>query len=318
MRSVSPAAGPAAGGTEVTIRGTGFAAGLGVTIGGRAASDVTVRGNDMLTAKTPASATAGNVDIAVTLNGRTGTLAGGFRYDPAAPNTAPVIRSMTAQGRRIRQPSSFADYGETIQVALVVEDAESAPAQLTYQWRACGGNFVGTGPVGRLDSATSRYVALDMHDRGDGSRWTALPQQVYCRAAAQLRRRGAKPGRRIPRGVRQLDDSCRDDRPQLLEFVPGKSGRTQRCDQQSRDAQDQFARVRADSGDCGIRYSLQIEDCRCLRCHIGRVEFDNPTRRPAEIAKGTSTIYRHLQDSRWWLCDSLYDGASSLGLHFMH
>ena len=35
----------------------------------------------MLTAKTPASAMAGAVDIAVTLNGRTGTLAGGFRYD---------------------------------------------------------------------------------------------------------------------------------------------------------------------------------------------------------------------------------------------
>jgi hypothetical protein len=99
-----------------------------------------------VTAKTPVSAVAGPVDVAVTLNGRTQVLAGGFRYDPTAPNTAPVIRSIAAQGRRLRQPPSFADYGETIQVMVVVEDAETAPAQLGYQWLACGGTFIGTGP----------------------------------------------------------------------------------------------------------------------------------------------------------------------------
>ena len=36
-----------------------------------------------------------------------------------------------------------------------------------------------------------------------------------------------------------------------------------------------------------------------------------------EIAKGTSIISGIYRDSRWWLCDSLYQGASSLGLHFM-
>ena len=37
-----------------------------------------------------------------------------------------------------------------------------------------------------------------------------------------------------------------------------------------------------------------------------------------KIAIGISTISGVYRDSRWWLCDSSFDGASSLGLHFMH
>ena len=148
IQSVSPNAGPAAGGTEVTIRGAGFAAGTAVTIGGRPATDVSVHGGDVVTAKTPASSIAGAVDVVVTLSGRTDVLAGGFRYEPTGPNTAPVIKSIAAQGTRPRQPPAYADYGETIQITLVVEDAESTAAQLVYQWRACEGPFIGAGAQG--------------------------------------------------------------------------------------------------------------------------------------------------------------------------
>ncbi len=37
-----------------------------------------------------------------------------------------------------------------------------------------------------------------------------------------------------------------------------------------------------------------------------------------ETVKGISTISGVYRDSRWWLCESSFDGASSLGLHFMH
>ena len=145
VQSVSPGTGPATGGTELTIRGSGFATGATVTIGGRPATDVAVRGADMITAKTPASTIAGAVDIAVLVNGRTGTLAGGFRYE-VATNTTPTIKSIVAQGKRVRQPANFGDYGETLTVTAVVEDAQTNPAALTYQWHACGGTFTGTGP----------------------------------------------------------------------------------------------------------------------------------------------------------------------------
>jgi hypothetical protein len=37
-----------------------------------------------------------------------------------------------------------------------------------------------------------------------------------------------------------------------------------------------------------------------------------------ETAKGISTISGVYRDSRWWLCDSSFDGTSSLGLHFLY
>ena len=144
---MAPSTGPASGGTELTIRGAAFATGATISVGGRPATEVTVRGADTIAAKTPASTVAGPVDVVVTLSGRTATLTGGFRYEPAGPNTAPVIRSIAAQGRRLRQPPAYADYGETIQITLVIEDAESPAAQLAYQWQQnCSGTFSGTGP----------------------------------------------------------------------------------------------------------------------------------------------------------------------------
>jgi len=53
ITSVSPATGPTSGGTTITINGTNFASGAAVTIGGRAATNVTVVNASTITAVTP-------------------------------------------------------------------------------------------------------------------------------------------------------------------------------------------------------------------------------------------------------------------------
>ena len=62
---VSPSSGTTAGGTSVTITGTGFQSGATVTFGGTASSAVTFNSATQLTAATPARA-AGLVDVVVT------------------------------------------------------------------------------------------------------------------------------------------------------------------------------------------------------------------------------------------------------------
>ena len=80
VSSVSPNTGPVAGGTAITITGSGFTTGATVIVGGAAATNVNVVGNSSINAVTPAHA-AGAVDVTVTnTNGRGGTLAGGFTY----------------------------------------------------------------------------------------------------------------------------------------------------------------------------------------------------------------------------------------------
>lgn len=79
VTAVDPASGPAAGGTAVTITGDEFAGVTGVTIGGVAATAVTVVNDTTVTCTTPAG-TAGAKDVAVTDDSGTSTLTGGYTY----------------------------------------------------------------------------------------------------------------------------------------------------------------------------------------------------------------------------------------------
>lgn len=81
ITSISPSSGTHAGGTAVTIVGTQFMPGATVTIGGAAATGVSVSADaTLITATTPAG-TVGAADVVVT-NGPTDsvTLAGGYTY----------------------------------------------------------------------------------------------------------------------------------------------------------------------------------------------------------------------------------------------
>jgi hypothetical protein len=82
LRSVSPPSGPLAGGTRISVAGTGFAAGATVTVGGVPATGVSVSNANLLLATTPAHA-AGLVGVTVT-NPSTlaASLASAFTYNP--------------------------------------------------------------------------------------------------------------------------------------------------------------------------------------------------------------------------------------------
>ena len=94
ITSVSPASGPVAGGTLITVRGTSFTStSMTLRIGGVAATNVVSTNNTTLTAVTPAGS-AGARDIAITNGwGLSVTLTGGFTYTAAA--SAPTLTSVT-------------------------------------------------------------------------------------------------------------------------------------------------------------------------------------------------------------------------------
>ncbi len=89
VMSVTPNTGAPAGGTAITIAGTGFQPGATVALDGVAATNVVVVSTTSITATTPAHA-AGAVSVAVTNNDTaSGVLANGFTYlstPPAAPS----------------------------------------------------------------------------------------------------------------------------------------------------------------------------------------------------------------------------------------
>ena len=317
VQSVSPNSGPASGGTQVTIRGTGFAAGTSVTIGGRAATEVSVSGTEVITARTPVSPTAGPVDITVTLDGRSGTLSAGFRYEPTGPNTAPVIRSITAQGKRPNQPAAYADYGETIQVSIVVEDAETPAAQLGYQWRACDGTFTGTGPTvdwtapsgGTLASMCTIDVTVS-----DG------PHVLTSSVAIRLHNSVVEVSSLALQFLNDFADNTIPAATTVRNFHNSCSGKASELEDVT------FVRETRVilSKNYGIATTTVAFGSNCRTkaadaCVLTPVEWQSRViaTQQLEVAKGTSIISGIYRESKWWLCDSLFDGDSSLGLRFL-
>jgi hypothetical protein len=89
VSTLAPDRGTTAGGTTVTITGTGFTGATAVTFAGTPATSFTVDSATQITAVSPAGAAAGDVDVAVTTGGGTTALASGFRYEVPAPVATP-------------------------------------------------------------------------------------------------------------------------------------------------------------------------------------------------------------------------------------
>ncbi|MGO8905596.1 MAG: IPT/TIG domain-containing protein, partial [Solirubrobacteraceae bacterium] len=84
VASIEPSSGPASGETAVTIKGAGFVEPATVTIGGRPASEVEVRSEGEITAKTPAGEGEGEVAV----EDEDGTSSGGPKYTYLPPPCA--------------------------------------------------------------------------------------------------------------------------------------------------------------------------------------------------------------------------------------
>lgn len=84
ITSLAPVTGPLAGGTTITLTGTGFTGATAVRFGTVDAASFTVVSGTELTAVTPAATTAGAVDVTVVTPSGSWTTKGGFTFfDPA-------------------------------------------------------------------------------------------------------------------------------------------------------------------------------------------------------------------------------------------
>jgi hypothetical protein len=122
ITSVSPAGGPAGGGTNVTITGTGFTGATAVTFGAQPATSLTVDSDTQIAAIAPAGA-VGPVDIHVTSPGGPATMSNAFRYvapsqvtdqgpaDPVLP--VPVVSAVLAPQPVAPAPEAAAPVAET-------------------------------------------------------------------------------------------------------------------------------------------------------------------------------------------------------------
>jgi len=136
VTSISPAAGPSAGGTMVTITGTDLAGATAVTFGGTAATAFTVNSATSITATAPAGS-AGAIDVTVTTSGGTSATGAADRFTyVAAPRVISVspIAGPTAGGMTVTitgtgfTGATAVTFGATAATGFTVTSATSITA----------------------------------------------------------------------------------------------------------------------------------------------------------------------------------------------
>ncbi len=90
LASVAPTSGPTAGGTAITLSGTGFLAGATVTVGGVAATSVSVVSSTQIVCTTPAGSAGVAAVVVTNPDTQSATLSGGFTYVAPAPSLSSV------------------------------------------------------------------------------------------------------------------------------------------------------------------------------------------------------------------------------------
>ena len=158
LTGISPASGLTNGGLTVTLSGSGFELGAGVTLGGRSAASVVVNSGTQITALTP-SGPLGPVNVVMTNpDSSSATLTNGFSYI----GSAPVI---------LTQPTNLL----AVQGGAAVFQVNAAYAT-GYQWWFNGVNLTNNGQVG---GANSNVLALTGVQPANVGNYRVLATNAY-------------------------------------------------------------------------------------------------------------------------------------------
>jgi hypothetical protein len=165
VSSIAPSSGPASGGTPVTITGTGFQTGATVSLGGTAATGVSVSSSTTITATTAAHA-AGAVNVVVTNpNSQSGTLPSGYSYKNPAPTLSSIapISGPASGGTAVTITGTGFQTGATVSLggtaATGVSVASSTTITATTSAHAAGAvNVVVTNPDSQSGTLANGYT----------------------------------------------------------------------------------------------------------------------------------------------------------------
>jgi hypothetical protein len=318
VTAISPTSGSTAGGTTVVLTGTNFASGATLTIGGVAATGVTVLSATSLRAVTGARA-AGAADVVVAVGTLSATLVRGYTYVVPGPNPPPVITSLVSQSTRSNAPSNFADVGEEIVVTATVQDAETPASRLVFEWSADGGTLTGTGASVRWRAPTGitipaqLKVTLKVTEPLDGT-----SQSVSSTVTVRVHDSIKEISDLSVQFLLDFSNSTLAPDYVIRNFYKGCPGR----DSELADVQNNRTNYVINSskigtptsatvnfgGTCPFRNKSGVDGC------VQTPAEWHATYKPTgltETSIGTDQTTAVYRESRWWLCDSDFNGTTT-------
>ena len=265
------------------------------------------------------AAVAAAVVFPITGCGGSGGPTGPTPPGPPASNSPPVIVSITADVDRAELDTHAA-------ITAVVTDAETPVSQLTFDWQAEAGTFEGQGTSVRWraprDRATPHdyVITLTVVERyaGGEHRVTATgpkirvhdsPKEVADLSIAFLTD-FSTPAVAPEEAVRHFSDSCRGKAEEL-------------GDVQNNRANFEITSYTFGSpavtinygGSCNLPHGARPADA-CVRVPVRWTSTVKATGR-TEVTSGTSVLTAVYRETRWWLCDSQFEGSSTTTLRFL-
>jgi hypothetical protein len=234
---------------------------------------------------------------------------------PPPPNTAPVIRSVTANRTQV-------DAGQEVEITAVAEDAQTPAELLTYEWTTepPGGTLASQGRIVRWRAPTDGPVPSDyvvrvtVRDLTLSATMTTSPIRVNdgIREMRQLAEAfladfsdSSKSAEFV---VRNFSNSCGGKQEELLDIQNNRQTFTilnaiYRVDSVSLNASPFFCSAPGGPSGC----ARVISPARW-------VSLNRVTNR-IEEARGDSWLTGFYENRQWWLCDSRFFGSPALTLN---
>ena len=318
ISSISPSSGSTAGGTTVTLTGTNFASGATVTIGGVAATGVTALSATSLRAITGPRA-AGAADVVVAVGAQSATLARGYTYVVPGANPPPVITSLVVQSTRSNAPVNFADAGEEVVATAAVQDAQTPVSGLVFEWTADGGTFTGTGPSVRWRAPTGittpaqLKVNVKVTEPLDGT-----PQSVSSTVTVQVHDSIKEISDLSVQFLLDFSDQKNSPEYVVRNFYTGCAGRTEELVDVTNNRLNYTitsstvgtptsATVNF-GGTCAYANKTGVDGCVGVPAQWKAVDKRTNL---SETSTGTARLTAVYRSSRWWLCDSNFEGTTT-------
>ena len=171
VTSLSPTSGPAAGGTSVTITGTGLAGATAVHFGAANATSFTVNSSTQITATAPAGA-SGTVDLTVTTVGGTSTTSAADQYTYVA---APTVTSVNPAGGPLAGGTSVVITGTGFTGATAVHFGAANATSFTVNSSTQITAVAPTGTSGLVDVTVTTIGGTSATSSADGYAYVATP-----------------------------------------------------------------------------------------------------------------------------------------------
>jgi hypothetical protein len=251
-------------------------------------------------------------------------------------NAVPSIDTITAQGKRTRQPARFADLGEAIDVSATVRDSETSLDELVYQWSATAGTFTGSGrnvtwtaPGAATTPGTVTLTLKVIENYGNPGQPKIFSHEVTGTQTIALHDSVKEVGDMARRFLTEFSkpQTNQDWQDIMRDFKASVCAQPSLVDDEKTEVIRHYTNytmhsfeVRAASVNLHFGGACAFRNRPGDACAIVPVFWDSTDRRNG--ARGSVSGLDHIgaaystTDARWWLCSSDLEAVSSFGHAF--